>query len=180
MPSNVSGRRYAQAIFEISKETGDSDIWISDLERLSFVFSMEEVQEFLQSPKISLEEKDSFISENLKGLSDLAMNVASLLVRKNRASLAQSIFESYQEMVDEEKGIVSATLTAAVPMKKDLQDKLEKFLSDETGVKLRISTNVDPDLIGGVVARVGDRVIDGSTRTKLKNLKGWLTDEAAR
>jgi F-type H+-transporting ATPase subunit delta len=83
-------------------------------------------------------------------------------------------------MVDEEKGIVSATLTTAVPMKKDLQDKLEKFLSDETGVRLRISTNVDPDLIGGVVARVGDKVIDGSTRTKLKNLKGWLTDEAVR
>ena len=59
MTIKTIARPYAQAIFEISKETGDSDIWISDLERLSFVFSMEEVQEFLQSPKISLEQKDS-------------------------------------------------------------------------------------------------------------------------
>ena len=180
MPSNGSGRRYAQAIFEISKETGNSEIWVSDLERLSLVFSISEVQEFLQSPKVSLDDKDKFISEHLEGLGALAMNLASLLVRKNRASLAQSIFESYQEMIDEEQGIISATLTAAVPMEKDLQDKLEKFLSDQAGVKLRVATNVDPGLIGGVVARVGDKVIDGSTRTKLRNLKGWLTDEASR
>ena len=61
MPSNGSGRRYAQAIFEISKETGDSEIWVSDLERLSLVFSISEVQEFLQSPKVSLDDKDKLV-----------------------------------------------------------------------------------------------------------------------
>ena len=174
MPSNGSVRRYAQAIFAIAQGDKTSDTWLNDLGRLTEICSIIEVQEFLKSPKLSFEQKDAFLAQHLEGLNPLALNLANLLVSKGRISLAGQIYESFQEMVDDEDGTVSAVLTSAIPLKKDLYNEIEKSLTRQTGAKLRMSSVVDPSIIGGIVARIGDKVIDGSTKAKLQNLRGWL------
>ena len=81
-------------------------------------------------------------------------------------------------MLDEERGVVAASVTSAEPMDDDLQEQVRELLNRQVGRDLRLSIDVDPEIIGGFVARVGDRVLDGSTRSRLRNLRDWLRESA--
>ena len=180
MPSSSgSARRYAQAVFEIAREHDSYDEWLRDLQALADIFGISEVQTFLEGPRVSLEDKGKLLDQHLQSLSPLAQNLARLLVKKRRVQLATRIFDSYQTMLDEQRGVVEATVTSALPLNPQLQEEIERVLQRQVGRQMRLSTHVDPEIIGGLVARVGDKVIDGSTRTRLKNLRDWLHRGAA-
>jgi len=179
MPSNGSARRYAQAVFEIAQEHDSYDQWLRDLQALADVFGISEVQAFLEGPRVPLEDKEKILDQHLQSLSPLAQNLARILVKKRRVQLATGILDSYLVMLDEQRGVVEATVTSAVPLDPQLQEEIERVLQAQVGKQMRLSTQVDPEIIGGLVARVGDKVIDGSTRTRLKNLRDWLREGAA-
>lgn len=179
MASAGSGRRYAQAVFEIARDQDSYEEWLRDLQTLADVFGIQEVQTFLEEPRVSSEDKEKLLDEHLPSLSPLAKNLSHVLMAKKRIALAPGIFEAYQEMVDEERGVVSATVTSALALDAESQKKIEETLQERVGRELRLSSDVDPDLVGGLVIRVGDRVIDGSTRTRLRNLRSWLREESA-
>jgi F-type H+-transporting ATPase subunit delta len=93
------------------------------------------------------------------------------LVQKKRAELLPEIAESYQAMVDEAKNISHGNVISAVEMTDDLKANVQKVLEKLTGKKVKLTTNVDPSIIGGIIAKVGDLVLDGSIKTQLAGLK---------
>ena len=180
MPSTGSARRYARAVFEIALDNDTFDGWSDDLNTLAVVLGLPETQAFLSASRVSDQQRQQLLDQHLGGVSPQARNLVTLLVRRGRAHLAPGIEEAYRDMLDEHRGIVSATVTTAVPLADDLRSGVETSLRERLGGRdLRLASTVDEAILGGMVARVGDQVIDGSVRTRLRNMRDWLREEAA-
>ena len=139
----------------------------------------EEFANFLDAPQLTLDQKIGLIAETLgDSVSDLARNLISLLASRNSARLLPSITESYQEMLDEHNGVERAEVISAVPLSDEQQQRIEAMLTGIVGRDISATSRVEPQILGGFVARVGDKVIDGSTRTKLEELRRELVHGA--
>ena len=175
MARGASARRYAQAVFAIALEQGEPDRWLDDLALLSDAMANDDFANFLDAPQPTLSQKINLIEETLgDSVSRLALNLISLLASRNSARLAPSITESYQEMLDEYNGIERAEIVSAVTLSDDQQQRIETMLKDIVGKNITATSRVEPHILGGFVARVGDKVIDGSTRTRLDDLRRQL------
>ena len=175
MARGASARRYAQAVFAIALEQGEPDRWLDDLALLSDAMANDDFANFLDAPQPTLSQKINLIEETLgDSVSRLALNLISLLASRNSARLAPSITESYQEMLDEYNGIERAEIVSAVTLSDEQQQRIETMLKDIVGKNITATSRVEPHILGGFVARVGDKVIDGSTRTRLDDLRRQL------
>ena len=175
MARGASPRRYAQAVFAIALEQGEPDRWLDDLALLSDAMANEEFAAFLDAPQLTLSQKTDLIGETLgDSISELARNLISLLASRNSARLLPSITESYQQMLDEYNGVERAEIVSAVALSDEQQGRIETMLKDIVGRDITSTSRVEPQILGGFVARVGDKVIDGSTRTRLDELRREL------
>ncbi len=174
MATIAAARRYAQAIFMIAKEQGSLDAWQKDLVQLIESTSAPEMQALLANPKLPTEEKVKHLRARLTGLAPLVLNLASLLVQKGRIDLVADIAQEYRVLYDAERGVEHARVTTAVPIDKAEQDRIARGLTTLTGRQVSLEVYVDPAIIGGLVARVGDRVLDGSTLSQLHALRRSL------
>jgi ATP synthase F1 delta subunit len=128
----------------------------------------------LESPRINFEEKGRILRQGLEGVNPLVMNLALLVVARGRLDLVADMVLEYGQLVDEQRGIAHAEVATAVPIELEDKDKLIRYLSDLVGLKIVLTERVDPSIIGGLVARVGDKIIDGSTRSRLLALRESL------
>ncbi len=175
MARGASARRYAQAVFAIALEHDEPDRWLDDLALLADAMANEEFANFLDAPQLTLSQKTDLIAETLgDSVSRLALNLISLLSSRNSARLLPSIAESYQQMLDEHNGIERAEIISAVELRDEQQKRIETMLTGIVGKDITATSRVEPRILGGFVARVGDKVIDGSTRTKLDALRREL------
>ena len=172
--ARASARRHAQAAFQIALERGELDVWRGDLEVISEAIKDPILLTFLETPRIHFSEKMRILSQRLEGINPLAMNLALLLVAKGRLGLAQDLVVEYNRLVDEHRGIAHAEVVTAVPLEPEEKDKLVSRLGDMVGKKIALTTRVDHSLIGGLMARVGDKLIDGSTKSRLLALRESL------
>ena len=148
---------------------------LDDLALLSDAMANDDFANFLDAPQPTLSQKINLIEETLgDSVSRLALNLISLLASRNSARLAPSITESYQEMLDEYNGIERAEIVSAIALSDDQQQRIETMLKDIVGKNITATSRVEPHILGGFVARVGDKVIDGSTRTRLDDLRRQL------
>ncbi len=179
MAKGASARRYAQAIFAIALEQGEPDRWLDDLALLSDSMANEEFANLLDAPQVTLGQKTGVIQESLgDSVSRLALNLMSLLASRSSARLLPSITESYQEMLDEHNGIERAEIVSAIALTDEQQGRIETMLKGIVGKEITATSRVEPQILGGFVARVGDKVIDGSTRTRLDELRRELVHGA--
>jgi F-type H+-transporting ATPase subunit delta len=167
-------RRYSQAVFEIALETKELDRWQSDLKKVVSVVGDAAFMALLESPRFHFEDKARLLSERLRGINPMALNLVLLLVTRGRLSIIGDIADGYQRLLDSYRGIESAEVTTAVPLDDKDRVKLAEHLGAMVGKKVRLKCEVDPSLIGGIVARIGDKLLDGSTRSKLMALKREL------
>jgi len=167
----ASARRYAQAVFEIALETKKLAEWQSDLQQIASIASSAEFMAWLESPKVRLEDKAKLLSERLKGVSRLALNLVLLLVTKGRLHILADIADEYQRLVDDYHGIERGEVVTAIPLDEGEKLNLAERLSAVVGKKVMLESEVDPGLLGGFVARVGGKLLDGSTRSRLEALK---------
>jgi len=170
----VYARRYTQAVFEIALETRELDRWQSDLGKIASLGEDAALIAALESPRFRFEDKARLLREWLGGVSPLALNLVYLLVLKGRLGLAGEIAAGYQRLLDSYRGIEQAEVTTAIPLDDEDRLRLEKRLSAALGKKVVLKPEVDADLIGGFVARIGDKLLDGSTRSRLLALKKGL------
>jgi F-type H+-transporting ATPase subunit delta len=98
-------------------------------------------------------------------------NFLNLLVQKKRAQILPEIAVAYQTMVDEAKNISHGNVISAIELSDQLKANVQKILEKLTGKKVELTTSVDPSIIGGIIAQVGDLVLDGSIKTQLAGLK---------
>jgi F-type H+-transporting ATPase subunit delta len=150
------------------------EAWQADLQRMAALRHDDVLLTLLASPKLSFMDKTGLLDEKLAGIRPLARNLAYLLAEKNKISWIGNIAEAYNRLVDNYNGISHATVTTAVPIDAAEKAYIESSLKSLTGKKITIKTEVDPGIIGGMVARIDGQLLDGSVRTKLIGLKKEL------
>ncbi len=174
MISTVLARRYAKALFAVGKEEDKLQAFNETLQELNgFLKGNPEIGAALESPIIGLDVKQDIIEELIKAakVDETMANFLRVLVERNRIHYLPLIAEAFQELIDEETGVVRARVTTAVPLSSDLQKKMEEVFAEATGKKVVLVAEEDPEIIGGVVAHVGDMVWDGSIKSQLEGLK---------
>jgi F-type H+-transporting ATPase subunit delta len=154
MPKRVSGQRYAQAIFELALEQGQTDEWAADLELAGQVLRDEEFRTFLNHAEVPADEKIKSVEAVLPDVHPLIRNLLKVLVTKGSANLAPELSDAYAKLLDDA----------------ELQS-ITQFVSNLTGKDVVVTTEVDEDIIGGIVIQIGDQLLDGSTRTHLEALR---------
>ncbi len=177
MPRSASARRYAQAVFQIAIENDELESWLDDLTVLSAAVQGSELSAFLDAPQLSPSRKIAVLQSALSDtVGPLALNLVSLLASRNLAGLMPGIVDQYQRLLDEHNGIERAEVVSAVPLDDAQRANVEELLKDMVGKEIRLTSRVDPQIIGGMVARVGDRLIDGSTATRLESMRRELIE----
>ena len=171
-------KRYAQAIFEIALEAGELDRWQNDLARISHLSKDAALMAALESPRFPSDAKAKILTERLAGINPLVLNLTSLLIARGSLGMVDGIIEEYQRLVDSHQGIERAEVTTAVPIDDREKEKLAEVLGEIIGKQVVLKMGVDANLLGGVVARVGGKMMDGSTRSKLASLRKELAEKA--
>ncbi len=171
MARGVYARRYSQAVFDIAQEADELDRWQSDLRKITHLTKDAAITTFLESPKILFADKAKLLAERLSGINPLALNLAYLLVNKGRLSIIDDIADDYQQLLNNYHGLEPTEVTTAIPLNEEDKLRLAEHLSTVVGKKVVIESKVDPSVIGGMIARIGGKLLDGSTRSKLKALK---------
>jgi len=167
-------RRYAQAVFDIAREKKELDRWQSDLGKIAGLGRNATVMAILEHPKVRFEDKARLLAEQLKGVNPLALNLVYLLVTRGRLAMIGDITGEYRRLLDDYNGIERAEVTTAVALDDKDKEKLAERLGAVVGKKVVLETKVDKNLIGGVVARVGGRLLDGSVLSQLAAMKKTL------
>ena len=175
MARGASARRYSQAVFEIALEQNELEAWKADLNQIAAVLVDPELVSLLESPKLPFSHKDELLSERLKGVRPLALNLARILVTKGRLRLAGQIAVGYEQLVDAYYGIEHAEVTTAILLDDVDKETLASHLGTLVGKRLTLEIRVDPLILGGVSVRLGNKLIDGSTRARLESLRQSLT-----
>jgi len=170
----IHARRYAQAIFEIALTRQELDRWLTDLGIIVRLGKDPGIIAFLESPKYSFDDKAKLLTEHLTDLSPMALNLVYLLVMRGRLGMVGDIAVEYQRRLDDYHGIAPAEIITAVPLNDEDERRLSEHLGVLIGKKVVLKTEVDASLVGGVIARVGGKLLDGSVRNKLEVLKREL------
>lgn len=178
--AELIGKRYATALFQAVQESETTDA-ATVLQELSGIQqSMMETPSFLQffnSPVIGDDEKKQFITEAFKGkISVETLHFLLILVDKGREHYFHDMVSTFYQLTQALHNQVKAVAVTAVPMSDDAQKKLAASLSTMSGKEVTVENQVDESLVGGVVVRMGDRVIDGSVRNRLSLLKEELSE----
>ncbi len=179
MIREIAARRYGEAAFQIARDGGTEERWSEGLSLMAAVFSDSEIVALMQEARISTADKMGLAEKALAGVDPLVLNLARLLVHRGRTALAPQIAEAFQELVDAERGIAHALVTTAVPLSDDETKAVAEKLSEINDRQVVVETQVDERIIGGLVARIGDKLIDGSTRSRLLALKRRLREARA-
>ena len=171
----ASDRRYAQAAFAIAIERETLDVWERDLETAREVFTGSDVQAFMAAPSVPETVKLDGVGTLISDVDPLVRNLVSLIVANGDIERFGGVCDVFTELLDEHLGIGRAQITTAVPLDDARRGRIVDSLREMTGhERIEVTESVDPEIIGGVVARVGDRLFDGSTRTRLRSMRESL------
>jgi len=168
----ATARRYAGAVFDLGLRGETLDRWLADLRLLAEVYGNRKLAFVLREPKIAFARKEKIVREVLDArVQPLAVSLALLLVERGLVDLAPRIAVEFEQMLNEYRNQAAAEVTTAIPLDEPLQRALTNRLEELTGKRIIMRTRVDPEILGGVVARVGDTLIDASARRKLELLR---------
>ncbi len=170
-------KRYAKALLSLGQEDGNYVAYGKDLQEFGrFCAANEEFIRVVANQIFSVEERKRVLDAILakSDFSDLVKNFLMLLLDKNRIGGIQEIAAYYSKLTDEISNITRARIATARPLKKEARGKLGAALAGLTGKEVKIEVNEDPSLIGGVVVKIGDLVLDGSVKAQLEGLKESL------
>ena len=173
-----ASRRYADAAFEIALREGTVEEWRAELEKAAAALGSAELSETLANPALPLEQRVDIVRAVFVELSEPARNLILLLVRRGRIRQLPRVAADFRRLDDKRNNIVHAIATSATPLDDAEIRAITARLEQMTGGSVGLETAVDPDLLGGLVVRIGDRLIDGSVRGRLERLRNQLASGA--
>jgi len=172
-------RRYAEAAFQVGQRDGTVERWRSELEAAAAVIGDERAIRALSNPAIPIDQRSVAVAGLLKGIAaDPVQNLIQLLLRRGRIEELPRVAAEFRRLDDRRQGITHATATSAAALTPDEVRALTQRLEQSTGGRIALDVQVDPSLLGGLVVRVGDRLIDGSVRGRLERLRNQLISGA--
>ncbi len=177
MISERIARRYAKALLAIGREDGQADTYKEELGGfVNLLEEQKELEQVISNPLYDAESRKKVVQAVVKR-SELSQVMASflfLLFDKGRIQYLRDIYAFYEKLTDELANIVRADLVSAVELPEESIASIQAALSEKTGKIVKMDVRVDPALIGGVMTKIGDLVLDGSVRTQLMSLKESL------
>jgi F-type H+-transporting ATPase subunit delta len=174
MKNDILAKRYAKALFVVGKEENALDDYSTTLKSFAELYTtIPEVRDGLTNRMYPADVRAKVMAEIVKSAAvpRIMGNFLNLLAQKNRANVLPEIAASFQGMVDRERGICQGVVITAKALQPVLLDKAKQTLEKITGKQVVLKTQIDPSIIGGMVAKVGDLVLDGSIKTQLEGLK---------
>lgn len=176
----VSGRarRYAEAAFEVAKDSGSLDDWEEQLAAIAAILADPSLTRAFTSPVVPRERKEEMVLGAFPEMEARVRNFLVLLVRQDRLNLLPDILTTFRALLNEYRGIQVVEVTTSEPLDPTERDQVAARLAQHLGRQVVIETRVDPAIIGGLVARVGDKVLDGSVRGRLDRLRTALAQPA--
>jgi F-type H+-transporting ATPase subunit delta len=170
-------RRYARAILELANESNAVEQTGKELNEFAATWNgSDELRAVFLNPEVSPDQRKAVISELVQrsGLAPLTRNSLLYIADKGRLAALPLIARAFNDLSEGSSGIVRAEVTSAAPLSDTYYAQLQKTLEQVTGHKVSIEKKTDPSLIAGVVTRVGDKVYDGSIKTRLEDLSNSL------
>lgn len=169
-------KRYGTAIYQLAEENNQVETVSKEIAYMKQVLSTEaEFVKVLNHPKVVVEEKISLVESVFKGkISDDVLGLIVLTIRKGRQSHLIDIIDYCEKAIDEHNNILTAMVTSSDKLSKKQQGAMKMRLESLTGKSVNISYEVDASLIGGVVIRIGDRILDNSIKGKISNMSKTL------
>lgn len=170
-------RRYARALLELATEQRQTERVKKDLEELAAMWSASsDLRELFQNPQFSAQARKTTLSEIITraGVSPLTRNAVLYLADRNRIPALPDVAAAFGAMAEAAAGTVRAEVTSAAALSESYYLQLQRALEQATGKRVVIERKTDPSLIAGVVTKVGDKVFDGSVRTRLTDLRDTL------
>lgn len=177
MSVSIVARRYARALLELGLEEGQLDSMVREIDAVAEAWETSpDLRNALENPIVSLAAKKAVMSDLAEALqaSATARRALLLLVDRRRTRALPYIASALREMADARKGLLRAEVTTAEPLSDGYYARLQKQLEAMTGQRVVVDRRTDPSLIGGVITRIGDRILDGSLRTRLQSLRDAL------
>lgn len=174
--AKLVSKTYAKALFELAVEGQMVDQILAEYEFVANSFDeFPEFLEIVKSPKVSNDDKIKILSETYGDkVSETLVNFFKVLVDKKRSNVVREVYNDYKVLVDESKGLVVARVESVIPLEANEIKVLEAKLNDVTGKQVTIENVINPEIMGGLVVTVGDKIVDGSVKHKLDNLKHEL------
>lgn len=168
-------RRVAEAIIELAQKQQDYDAWLSDLRTLEERLGSESVLDVLEHPDVPFAEKRRLIDRLVGGdVRPEGLHVAYYLVTKEHIRRLTGVLHAFQDLVNDVRHIRVADVVTARPLEPDQEAALRAVLGRRFGAGVELRQRVDPTIIGGVVIRVGDLLLDGSVQGRLDALREQL------
>ena len=163
---------YARSLFDVA---GENDRVDEIREQLGeFTDAMQEdrdLQVFFFSPYFSTKEKEDALDRAISGADDIFVNFLKLLIQNHRMPVIFRVRRGYEALWEEANRLLPVSVTSAVELDKKTVSQLGDRIAEQTGRKVELSAHVDPDILGGIVVRVGDSILDASVRNRLDQLR---------
>ncbi len=171
-----TARRYAEAAFEIAERDDLVDVWLAALAVADQRLTSPEAMRLLSNPAIPAASRIEVLERLLGGdVSGAPRHLLALLLRRGRFELLPAVSREFRRLHNRREGIVEATVTSASALDAADVEALRQRLEALTGMQVELQRLVDPDLLGGLSVRIGDRLIDGSVRGRLERLRTELS-----
>jgi F-type H+-transporting ATPase subunit delta len=163
---------YARSLFEVAKEQDKLDVVREQLGQIADALHDDrQLQVFFFSPYFSTEEKKDGLAKVIEGAEAAVLNFFELLVEKHRMPVIFRIRRTYDELWEHENKLLPVTITSAIELDEDIARRIGDQIGKQTGQRVELTKTVDPDIIGGLVLRVGNSILDASIRNRLETLR---------
>ena len=179
MAKQLSGRRYAQAIFDLALENNQVEQWGDDLAVVAEAFQDAEFTALMKHADMSSANKLAATASVLAGVNAMVRNLVDLLVSKNSVDTIAGVYTGYTELLDRHLGRQRVEITTAVPLESAETERISAFVTGLARQEVVLTTKVDESIIGGLVIQIGDRLLDGSTKARLDGLRNKLRTQIA-
>jgi F-type H+-transporting ATPase subunit delta len=171
MRPSTTALRYAEASFAVATEAGTVQAWLGDLEAAERVLTAPATLDVFREPEVPRSDKLGLLERLLPSIRPEALNLLRLLALRDRIALLPQIRTEFVRLDREARGVVEADVTVARQYDQAEQAEIQRRLTDATGKKVELRLHIDPKILGGVVVRIGDRLIDGSISGRLQRLR---------
>lgn len=172
---DTAARRYAEAGFQVARESDALDRWQEDLAALDETFAVPELRALIEHPAVAFADKERVLRRAVTGVGAEPLNLVLLMIRRGRPGAIPAMRRHFEELLRRDRGLAKAEIRSALPLDKEDRAELEGTLARLAGQEVELTELVDPSLIGGISVRIGDRLYDASIRSRLERLRARLT-----
>jgi F-type H+-transporting ATPase subunit delta len=163
---------YARSLFEVAKEQGKLDEVREQLGQFADAMQADrDLQVFFFSPYFSTPEKEDGLDRAVSGADETVVNFLKLLIENHRMPVIFRVRRGYDELWEEENKLLPVQITSAVALDEATVKQIGDRIAEQTGQRVDLSASVEPDILGGIVVRVGNQVLDASVRNRLEQLR---------